>query len=117
MFKLRSQNELVEKAQPQVKVNVNAEVDITKINDYEFMFCGCKSLKSIIIPNNVSVIGGLVFRNCESLMNVYIPNSVTGIEELAFDYCPSLSSLVFNGTKKQWKAIKKQKNWRGRAHR
>lgn len=33
LFKLRSQNELVEKAQPQVKVNVNAEVDITKINE------------------------------------------------------------------------------------
>ena len=33
LFKLRSQNELVEKAQPQVKVNVNAEIDITKINE------------------------------------------------------------------------------------
>ena len=33
LFKLRSQNELVEKAQPQVKVNVNAEIDMTRINE------------------------------------------------------------------------------------
>ena len=33
IFKLKSQNEMVEKAQPQVKVNVNAEVDIDKINE------------------------------------------------------------------------------------
>lgn len=33
LFKMKSQNEMVEKAQPQVKVNVNAEVDLNKINE------------------------------------------------------------------------------------
>ena len=33
LFKMKSQNEMVEKVQPQIKVNVNAEVDIDKINE------------------------------------------------------------------------------------
>lgn len=33
LFKMKSQNEMVEKAQPQVKVNVNAELDMNKINE------------------------------------------------------------------------------------
>lgn len=33
LFKMKSQNEMVEKAQPQVKVNVNAEVDLNRINE------------------------------------------------------------------------------------
>lgn len=32
LFKMKSQNEMVEKAQPQVKVNVNAEIDMERIN-------------------------------------------------------------------------------------
>ncbi len=32
LFKMKSQNEMVEKAQPQVKVNVNAEIDLDRIN-------------------------------------------------------------------------------------
>ena len=33
LFKMKSQNEMVEKAQPQVKVNVNAEIDLNRINE------------------------------------------------------------------------------------
>lgn len=33
LFKMKSQNEMVEKLQPQVKVNVNTEIDIDKINE------------------------------------------------------------------------------------
>ena len=33
LFKMKSQNEMVEKAQPQVKVNVNAEIDMNRINE------------------------------------------------------------------------------------
>ena len=33
LFKLKSQNEMVEKVQPQVKVNVNAEIDMDRINE------------------------------------------------------------------------------------
>lgn len=33
LFKMKSQNEMVEKAQPQVKVNVNAEIDMNRIQE------------------------------------------------------------------------------------
>lgn len=33
IFKMKAQNEIVEKVQPQVKVNVNTEIDINKINE------------------------------------------------------------------------------------
>ena len=33
LFKMKSQNEMVEKLQPQVKVNVNADIDVDKINE------------------------------------------------------------------------------------
>lgn len=33
LFKMRSQNEMVEKAQPQVKVNVGVDIDYNKINE------------------------------------------------------------------------------------
>ena len=33
IFKMKSQNEMVEKVQPQVKVNVNAEVDVDRIQE------------------------------------------------------------------------------------
>jgi len=32
LFKMKAQNELVEKAQPQVKVNVNADIDLNRIS-------------------------------------------------------------------------------------
>lgn len=33
LFKMKSQNEMVEKIQPQVKVNVNTDIDVDKINE------------------------------------------------------------------------------------
>ena len=33
LFKMKSQNEMIEKVQPQVKVNVNADIDVDKINE------------------------------------------------------------------------------------
>ena len=33
LFKMKSQNEMVEKAQPQVKVNVNADIDLDRIKE------------------------------------------------------------------------------------
>ena len=33
IFKMKAQNEMIEKVQPQVKVNVNAEIDMDKINE------------------------------------------------------------------------------------
>ena len=90
-------------------------------------FDGCDKLKSIIVPNNVKLIGDYSFRNCsnlesvilpdntlknigygafihcEKLKNITIPNGVTSLGGLAFYHCDNLenvtlpSSLTFIG--------------------
>ena len=40
-------------------------------------FCGCKSLKGICLPDQITTIGVYCFANCPSLGPVYLPASVT----------------------------------------
>ena len=57
-------------------------------------FIGCKSLRSIVIPDYVTSIGDSAFKCCESLRSIVIPDSVTSIGDRAFFGCSSLSSVV-----------------------
>ncbi len=50
-------------------------------------FGGCSSLKSIVIPNTVTIIDKYAFRKCISLESISIPESVTGIGDNAFYGC------------------------------
>ena len=50
-------------------------------------FWGCKSLKNVIIPKSVTIIGDSAFYRCESLTNITIPDSVTQIGYAAFCFC------------------------------
>ncbi len=40
-----------------------------------------------------------------------ILESVTGIGYGAFSWCSSLTSITFNGTKAEWRAIEKGSDW------
>ena len=60
----------------------------------EGAFYGCESLKSIIIPGSVTSIGKNAFYGCKSLKSVIIPDSVTSIEEGTFNECASLTSIT-----------------------
>ena len=57
-------------------------------------FDGCTSLTSVTIPNSVTSIGDSVFYNCTSLTSITIPNSVTSIGNSAFRGCTSLTSVT-----------------------
>ena len=48
----------------------------------------------LIIPDNVTSIGGEAFRNCTGLTSIVIPDSVTNIGEYAFSGCSGLTSIV-----------------------
>lgn len=52
------------------------------------------SIKSIVIPNSVALIGNSTFRKCSSLTNITIPNSIITISDLAFYNCSSLSEIT-----------------------
>ena len=51
------------------------------------------SLVSIIIPENLTIIGGHAFNNCRNLSNIRIPESVVTIGQWAFSACESLTDF------------------------
>ena len=57
-------------------------------------FYYCSSLTSIIIPNNVTMIGVDTFMDCSSLTSITLGNSVTSIGIRAFLGCKSLTSIT-----------------------
>ena len=65
--------------------------EITTIGDY--VFCNCKELASISLPN-VTSIGRLSFQNCSTLPFVTIPKATTiGVQ--AFIDCKALQQVEF----------------------
>lgn len=73
-------------------------------------FSCCTALQSVKIGDGVTVLQDALFFNDENLTDVTIPTSVTRIEENAFTSVGHLN-INYLGTKKQWQAIEKQKNW------
>ena len=75
-------------------VNGN-EVDIDKLAYIEdWLFVSDVSLKTIKIPNSVTIIGSNAFYNCKELLSVTIPDLVTSIGDYAFYGCSSLTSVT-----------------------
>ena len=106
---------------------------ITRIGDSAFS--GCKSITSITIPESVREIGGDAFGGCDFLTEIIVPEGVTVIGERfcmysngikiitlpksitkicddAFLCCENLHTIFFGGTKAEWKAIEKEKDWK-----
>lgn len=75
-------------------------------------FYECSSLMSVSIPSSVTKIDAWAFADCTSLFSVVIPKDIEEIGVWAFGSCTSLSEVYYNGTKEQWKAVKKDYNWR-----
>ena len=54
----------------------------------------CSSLRSIIIPDGITVLNEAVFQGCTALQSIKIPNSVTSIENYAINQCSSLKTVT-----------------------
>ena len=65
---------------------------VTSIGEYAF--CGCSSLKEIIIPSSVTRIGYDAFNGCSNLEEIIIPSGVTSIEGYTFKECSSLKEIT-----------------------
>lgn len=48
------------------------------------------------------------FWQCDSLVSVTIPQSVTSLGNNAFLGCEKLADIIYDGTKQQWNAVKKE---------
>ena len=68
------------------------EYTVVSIGDGAFK--GCTELRSVTIPDSVTVIGERAFERCLNLQSVVIPGSVTVIGKSAFYECISMDSVV-----------------------
>jgi hypothetical protein len=64
-------------------------VTVIEVSTFE----GCTSLASVDIPEGVTSIGGWAFGECRSLKSIVIPSSVTDIDTYAFAYCEALTEV------------------------
>lgn len=66
---------------------------------YHGDFRGCSNLSSIVIPQNIVVIGpGYVFENCSTLTSIEIPNSVISMGNCLFRGCANLNAVVIGNS-------------------
>lgn len=65
------------------------ENGITRLGKSSFI--ECYRLKSVILPESLSVLGTSCFTWCSSLESVTIPASVTSLEQSCFKGCTSLT--------------------------
>jgi len=56
-------------------------------------FANCTSLETVVLPSTLKVINDNAFQCCENLKSIYIPNGVYSIGDNAFDNCYSLKSI------------------------
>ena len=56
-------------------------------------FYNCEGLRSIIIPNTVTLIGDNAFNGCKGLTSIELPNSITTIRGAAFSNCINLERI------------------------
>lgn len=64
---------------------------VVQIKAYAFMGC---DVKSIQIPETVTVIGAGAFQSCKALESVNLPSGITEIDFHTFDGCASLKEII-----------------------
>ncbi|MDD4822481.1 MAG: leucine-rich repeat domain-containing protein [Bacteroidales bacterium] len=67
--------------------------NITKLPHHLFYYC--RRLTYVTLPENLTIIRPSAFEGCSSLASVTFPESLERIEDAAFSYCKGLTSLVF----------------------
>jgi len=88
----------------------NCPIQTAKIPAIAARYINSKSLKTVTITGGTEIVSP-AFNSCTGLISLTIPDSVTTISDYAFSGCSNLTSITFNGTKEQWKAIEKGYDW------
>lgn len=83
---------------------------VTKLQ--EDVFVNYATLKTAIISEGVVTIADWAFYNDSRLAQVSLPSTLTFIGRGAFSDCTDLTDISYSGTREQWKAIDKHRNWK-----
>lgn len=75
------------------------EDEITSIGEYAFY---STNIKSITIPESVTIIGEKAFADCSSLQSIILPERLTTIGDYAFEDCKQLRSIVIPNSVKNF---------------
>lgn len=92
-----------------MEIELNPLIYLRKIPEY---FASSSDMKSFTIPPNIISIGSYAFINCIHLTSITISSNILNIEGILFWGCDNLKDIKFEGTKKQWRDIKKSSSWR-----
>ncbi len=87
--------------------SVNISGLVTEISKGAFI--GCENLK-ITVPSAVTAINREAFKNCTNL-KITLSEGLLYIGCIAFHNCTYLKDFIFEGTRKEWEAIEKEKGW------
>lgn len=63
-----------------------------------YAFKGCSNLESVVLPANIYSLSSYCFYECTSLNSIQIPDSVVRVEANAFAYCDSLESVTLSNS-------------------
>ncbi len=77
----------------------------------ENAFKNCDGIVEATIPEGVVTISDNAFFACKALEKITIPHSVISIGEKAFSNCGVLELISYIGTKAEWEAVEKGKDW------
>ena len=89
--------------------SVTLAESVTKINSFAFEYC--TGITSITLPKNLTTIEYCSFLGCTRLESITIPEGVTSIVGAAFSDCTALASIQYRGSEREWRAIKKGRDW------
>lgn len=87
---------------------ITLPIGVTELNESAFSICS--KMAKIDILGDITTIKESCFYACTGLKEITLPNTIKKIETLAFWSCENLT-INFNGTKKEWKKIKKVRHW------
>ena len=109
---------------PETVVHESVSYRVTSIGEDAFAYSDLKSivipdsvtiidggafeeshLTSVVIPDSVTMICSHTFESCENLLSVVIGKGITDIFYEVFAGCCALASITYNGTMEQWKQI------------
>jgi len=75
-------------------VSLPSTLETIECTSFGGCFEECSSIRSIVIPDGVTLIDYSTFKNCTNLSSITLPANLESIEKEAFEYCTFLKQIT-----------------------